>query len=352
MCSLAMMLLIVAGTARAADVPVKPEADLRYRHDALEFGDADVNHRQRIRLRFGASSELREDLTLRLRIASGDDDPVSTNQTLTEAFSKKPLTLDLAYFEYRPLRGLTLTGGKQPNPFYKPGDSQLIWDGDLTPEGLSLSFSRQTARVKWFATGSSFWVMDRRDGAPDAFLLAGQAGAGLRLGDDFLLVAAGAFYDYTALKGRLPVYDDDAFGNSVDAGGLLVNDYNLVDGGLELRGKAWKLPFSLFGNVAVNLAADDGRTAWLLGASVGDPGKPKGWRVRYTWRQVGTDAVYGTFSDSDFGGGGTGTWGHLIDGSFTLNDHLSFSVTLFLSRIDDGDDTRYHRIQLDMLVMY
>jgi hypothetical protein len=350
--ALTLLLLFAARPVRAGDVPVTPEADLRYRHDALERGEEEVNHRQRVRVRFGASSELRDDLSLRLRIASGDDDPVSTNQTLTDAFSKKSLTLDLAYFDYRPVKGLSLLAGKQPNPFFKPGDSQLVWDGDLTPEGLTLSFSRQGARVKWFATGSSFWVMDRRDGEPDAFLLAGQAGAGVRLGEDFLLVASGAFYDYTGLKGRLPVYDDAAFGNTVDVDGRLVNDYNLVDGGLELRGKAWKLPFSVFGNVAVNLAAEDGRTAWLAGVSLGDPGKPKGWRARYTYRQVGSDAVFGTFSDSDFGGGGTGTWGHLIDGSFTLNEHLSFLLTLFISRIDDGDDTRYHRIQLDMLVKY
>lgn len=355
--SLALLILFATTPARAGEVIVKPEADLRYRHDALERDDADVgeegvNHRQRIRVRFGASGELRDDLSLRLRIASGDDDPVSTNQTLTDAFSKKSLTLDLAYFDYRPVKGLSLTAGKQPNPFFRPGDSQVVWDGDLTPEGLTLSFAHQVSRVKWFATGSSFWVLDRRDGEPDAFLLGGQAGAGLRLGEDFLLVASGAFYDYTGLKGRLPAYDDDPFGNTVDAGGLLANDYNLVDGGLELRGKAWKLPFSLFGNVAMNLAAEDGRVAWLAGFSLGDPGKPKGWRARYTWRKVGRDAVFGTFSDSDFGGGGTGTWGHLVEGSFTLNDNLSFGLTLFLSRIDDGDDTRYHRIQLDMIVKY
>ena len=340
--------------ALAGDEPWKFEGDLRYRHDTLGVGDEDLNHRHRIRARFGVLNLLRDDLTLGLRIATASDngDPVTANQTLSPAFTKKPLMLDLAFFDCRPVKGLSVLGGKMKNPFHRPADSQMVWDSDLTPEGLGVTYSRQHTRVKWFVTGGAFWTMDRRDGEPDAHLLAGQAGVGLKLGGDFLLVAAGAYYDYTALEGYGPLFDDEPFGNTVDATGLYEHDYNLVDAGLELHGKVGKLPFSVFGQVVTNLAVSDENTAFSAGFTLGKLGGPRTWRLRYDYRQVRRDAVFGTFSDSDFGGGGTGTKGHLLVADFALTDHLGFGLTLFLTVIDDADQTRYDRVQLDLNVKF
>lgn len=349
-----LLFQLAAAPAGAGDDPWKFDGDLRYRHDTLGVGDEDLNHRHRIRARFGVLNQLRDDLTMGLRVATAADngDPVTANQTLSPAFTKKPLMLDLAFFDYRPLRGLSVLGGKMRNPFYRPADSQVAWDSDLTPEGLGVTYSRQHERVKWFVTGGAFWTMDRRDGEPDAHLLAGQAGVGLKLGGDFLLVAAGAYYDYTALEGYGPVFDGEPFGNTVDASGLYEQDYDLVDVGLELHGKAGKLPFSVFGQVVTNLAASAGKTAFSAGFTLGKLGGPCSWRLRYDYRQVARDAVFGTFSDSDFGGGGTGTKGHLVVADFALNDHLAFGLTLFLTVIDDADQTRYDRVQLDLNVKF
>jgi hypothetical protein len=346
-----VLMILGPGAASAGDVPVKLDGDVRYRHDTLKIDGEEVNHRHRLRLRFGALAEISEQLEVGFQLATGDGDPVSLNQTLSPAFTKKPVNVNLGYLQYRPIEGLSILAGKMKNPFYRPGDSQLVWDSDLTPEGLSASYARQFSKVKVFATGVAFWTEDRRDGEPDAHLVGGQGGAGFKLGD-FLLVVSGAFYNYTRLVGHSPLFEDDAFGNTVDATNLYVEDYNLLEAGVELLGELWKLPFSVYGNFAHNLGADQERTAFLAGFTVGEAKKPKTWRVGYNYRVVQRDAVFGTFSDSDFGGGGTGTFGHLITGAFALNGNLSFGLTLFLSELDDADHTAYRRIQLDMIAKF
>ncbi len=337
--------------ARAGDPPIKFNGDLRFRHEMLKAGDGELDQRQRIRLRFGALSEINEQLELGLQIATGDGAPGSLNQTLSPAFEKKPMVFDLAFFRYRPLEGLSILGGKIRNPFYRPGDSQLVWDSDLTPEGLSVLFAHQWTKVKLFATGVAFWTADRRDGEPDAHLLGGQAGAGMKFGD-FLLVVSGGLYNYTKLVGRAPLYDDDACGNTVDATNLYVNDYNLVDAGVELRGEVAALPFSVFGNFVLNLGADGDNTAFMAGLTVGELKKPKSWRAGYNYRVVQRDAVVGTYSDSDFGDGGTGTSGHMITADFAVNANLQFGLTLFLAERDEGVGTARRRLQLDLIVKF
>ena len=49
--------------------------------------------------------------------------------------------IDLAYFDWHPERveGLNVIGGKMENPFYAPGKTELLWDGDLRPEGVALN---------------------------------------------------------------------------------------------------------------------------------------------------------------------------------------------------------------------
>ena len=63
-------------------------------------------HRNRIRARLGLGAKVNDEWDLGFRLATGhgevSGDPVSTNQTLDEAFSKKPIWLDQAFFGYHP----------------------------------------------------------------------------------------------------------------------------------------------------------------------------------------------------------------------------------------------------------
>ncbi len=333
------------------DLPVKFKGDVRYRHETIDTDTDDANHRHRIRLRFGAFAKISEQLEFGFQIASGAGDPVSTNQTLAPAFTKKPLIMDLAYFEYKPLEGLSIVGGKMKNPLFRPGDSQLVWDSDLTPEGLSLSFERKISSARVFATGVVFWNADRKDDEDDAHILGGVGGVEMKFGE-FRVTAAGALYNYTKMIGMAPLYDDDAFGNTLDADSLYVNDYNIIDVGLELGGKLAKLPFAVFGQFVQNLAADEEKTAFLAGFSFGEAKKAHGWRLFYNFRKLERDAVFGTFSDSDFIGGGTGGSGHIMGAEFAFTPNMLLGLIVQKSVIDDADETDYTRVQLDLSVKF
>jgi len=353
-----MTLLFTLPGAAVAQDPGAPQAtkikfkgDVRYRHETIDQGEDDANHRHRIRLRFGAFAEINEHLEFGFQLASGGGDPISTNQTLAPAFTKKPMTIDLAYFNYKPLKQVSLAGGKIKNPFFRPGDSQLVWDSDLTPEGLSLGFGHELSSMKLFATGSALWIADRKGEDDDAHILGGQVGAELKLGE-LKLTVAGALFNYTKVVGMAPIYDAKSFGNTLDAADLLANDYNILDAGLQLDGKVAGLPFAVFGNFAMNLAADEEKTAFLAGFSVGEAKKARGWRVFYNYRKLERDAVFGTFSDSDFIGGGTGGAGHFVGAEYAVSDNMMLALIAQQAVIDDADETNYLRVQLDLSVKF
>ncbi len=75
---------------------IKTKADIRYRHELISEEDEDyIRNRQRIRARVEFTMTASENIDGVIRLASGSEDPISTNQTLTGGFSTKPIMLDL-----------------------------------------------------------------------------------------------------------------------------------------------------------------------------------------------------------------------------------------------------------------
>jgi hypothetical protein len=138
-----------------AEKPIVPEwvnnikfnGDFRYRYeytdDATKTAD---RNRNRIQARIGLIGKVNEEIDYGFRLASGNsEEPLgegsatSHNQDLDNAFSGKNIWLDLAYFNYHPagLKGLNVYGGKIENPYYRVGNSDLLFDTDITPEGIA-----------------------------------------------------------------------------------------------------------------------------------------------------------------------------------------------------------------------
>jgi hypothetical protein len=145
--------------------------DFRYRYEYIDQREREVRHRNRIRARLGLGVTVNDEWDLGFRLATGQGevsgDPVSTNQTLDEAFSRKPFWLDQAFLAYHPqwLERLNLYAGKIENPFYRVGKNQMIWDSDLTPEGVGLLYGMplgEQTSLNWAAGG--FWVNEESAG--------------------------------------------------------------------------------------------------------------------------------------------------------------------------------------------
>jgi hypothetical protein len=99
-------------------------------------------YRSRIRARLSMRGQINEQFDWGLRFATGSfADNISTNQTLTDFFNRKPFALDQAYITYKPkqLPGLRLQGGKFEAPF---AFTEMTFDQDLMFEGLNESYSR------------------------------------------------------------------------------------------------------------------------------------------------------------------------------------------------------------------
>ena len=129
--------------------PLHVSGDFRFREEGFAGGPLNrskVLNRLRYRLRVNAITRLNQDFSGGFALATGDvDDPVSTNQTASEFYTRKPFNLDRAYLNYNPHQfdHLTLTMGKFAYPFYR---TELTWDKDLHPEGMAQTLAfRPTA---------------------------------------------------------------------------------------------------------------------------------------------------------------------------------------------------------------
>jgi hypothetical protein len=120
--------------------PFSFSGDFRLRDEPFFAGptnQSQVRNRERFRLRFNATAKLNDEISGGFSLGSGDlNDPISTNQTLNQFYTRKPFTVDRAFINYNPryFKALTLTGGKFSYPFYR---TELTWDNDLNPEGLA-----------------------------------------------------------------------------------------------------------------------------------------------------------------------------------------------------------------------
>jgi hypothetical protein len=337
----------------------KLKADLRYRFEIIERDDADLRYRHRIRVRVGIMASIYESLDAFIGLGTGQNsDPKSNNQSLTESFSSKPLWLDLAFVDWHPsfAEGFYFMGGKIKNPFYRVGKSELQWDPDLNPEGLSLNFRRAFGMVEPFIHTGAFFV-EERGNDDDTWLLGVQAGVKLIFAEGLFYLLAGAGYmDYLHLRGKALLWDEeDSFGNSTDTvvdedgNNVLVyaSDYNEVNAFAEIGGKIARFPWAVFADFGLNTATDIHNMGWLVGASFGRCKESLDFALRYIYRDVESDAVFGLHTDSDFAGGATGARGHEVNFSLQIVQYVQFAATYFYSEFALDPSQPYHRAQMD-----
>jgi len=348
-----------AGSARAAEwwETVKVKGDFRYRHEMIDKQDNDARHRQRIRARIGISAKANEMMDIGIQLATGSNDPVSTNQTLDDAFSSKDIRLDLAYFTFHHEKavGFTITAGKMKNPFFTPGSSELIWDSDLNPEGGAITLVKNLDNVEINLTGAGCWV-DERSSSDDSYIAAGQGFVRFNLNKKKSSVTlGGSIYNYVNAKGFAPFYDnEDGMGNTLDTLGNYANDFELVEVFGEITHKFDDIPVSIFGDLVSNGGADSLNTGWMFGFKIGHAKDAGSWDLRYNYRKVETDAVVGMFTDSDFRGGGTDAKGHEFGASYQLAKNANLGATYFINEtgLELDKTIDFNRLQLDVQLKF
>ncbi len=355
---------------------IKMSGDFRYRHDHTDLKEtngrwADGVDRQRIRARLMLEAIINDDWDLALRIASGSDkSPISTNQDLEDAFSKKDLWLDLAYFTWHPAahEELKVFGGKMKNAFYRAGKNQLIFDTDLNPEGIAVQHVTSLSEVdQLFLNGGGFWV-DEYAGGVDTSLWGAQAYLKHTIGSPDYLITGVSYYDYGNLEGREalsttyyssskpPIFFGNANHDNIDGDAVYSSDYDIFEAFGEYGFECCGRPLAVFASWARNLVASTSRhTGWLIGGKLNKAKEPGSWEMSYDYRNLEADAVVGGFTESDFFGSFTNSKGHKFGFKYQLAKNLQAGLTYYhLEDIKSSSSLiqDYRRLQTDLIFKF
>lgn len=348
--------VLMSGVARAAEwyEKIKLGGDFRHRYETIRDDSKDADrHRWRIRARLMLTAAVNDEVKIGLRLATGSDDPVSTNQTLSGAFSTKGYHLDLAYLEYSPkaVDGFHFIGGKMKLPFARPQKTQLIFDGDLSPEGMAVKFGHSPGEnFAFFINGAALSVIEN-SGGDDIWLFGGQAGIEVEPSETAHMMLGGSWYGYENIKGAGALYDGDFFGNSHEDDAF-VTGYRLFEVLGEVGFKMDRVSIVAYGDYVTNTDADSLNTGWLFGAAISHGKGRGGIKVFGNYRKLERDAVVGTYADSDFAGGGTDGEGVKAGLSYGLLEKVDVAATLFVNKKGIEDEVDYTRLQVDLKMKF
>jgi hypothetical protein len=330
---------------------IRWKGDFRYRYESFDIEGKPNRDRNRVRARAALIADITPTIEVGLGLASGGDDPVSSNQTLGGGGSTKDLRMDLAYFDWSGMKDTNVYGGKFSNYIHRAGKNALLWDSDWRPEGTGIKWDNG----RYFANALGTWIeSDSNSGQSFAYLT--QAGIKLPIGES-LKLTTGIGYHVFDTKGSGSFYgdDDDFFGNSFDPiTKTYLYDYEELEFFADLGFEMFGHPALLFGNYVQNRAADENDTAYAFGFTYGSAKNKGEWQFGYTYQKLEADSVFGLLTDSDFGGGGTDSKGSIIKGSYAFAKNFNADFTYFINDVGlkSGDPIDFKRLQLDLSFKY
>lgn len=327
------------------------KGDFRPRYDYIDQDESittpavDDFDRFRFRVRFGVTATVNDEVDVVFQLATGGDNPVSTNQTFGDGFSTKEIGVNLAYASWHPADGITVNMGKMNNPVHRAGGHHLVWDSDLNPEGIAAIYESGD----FFGSLGAFNA-ESRSTADDSLLFTLQGGYRFTISETSSVTAGLGYFDYTNTQGNEPFWIGVPFGNSVDANGNLVNDYNEIQVFLEFETKVGGLPLGLFADFVRNTEADQFDTGFAVGARFGKASEPGDWEASIAYQDLEADAVLALFTDSDSGGGGTDATGFTLKGRYALQKNWAVAGALFINEVQEniGSPADFRRLQLDL----
>ena len=347
--------------------------DLRIRYQGETKTGSKHRDRGRFRLRYGFEARPNELMKVAFKMATGENktngpEQTSTNQTFTNTFQNKHVWVDQAYIEYNPLaqsklfllKDMTLTAGKFPNPFYT---TDMVWDGDINPEGGVIKFSPKIASVEAFLALGFLPIGENSSDSNDPFIYAAQAGVSPNLfkRPSKFAVALYAYENIQSVVWNTYSVNYTPTINNTLAGTSLKYDYNILEvnseySPVDLVGGT--MPLLLQGTWASNISKNNGgeTKAWMLGFKLGKAKEKGTYDFFYNFREIGRDAVYAMVNDSDFHLGGTGAKGHKFGGTYAIMPNSTLAVTYFITdpykNIQTGTSKHIDVYQVDWLTKF
>jgi polyhydroxyalkanoate synthesis regulator phasin len=324
--------------------------DLRLRYERASRKGASERHRFRTRLRAGVDTKVTDQVNVGFGLATGSSDPRSTNATWDSSFDTLDLMLDYAYAEYKPTTWASIIGGKWKRKAYIYEPSDLLWDGDINPEGGAVMIKHELSpEVDFFAGGGILVLDESSSDVSDPWLWYVQPGITWDITDKANMKFAAAYYDFENVKGA--VLDHSEHTNTVEDTGFahrnrnnmpMIYDYNCINLSSELGlsepfgGFDGLIPYTgFFGEWVHNTDVADQENGYILGCKIGDKkvSKKGQWQLKYSYRNLATDAWIDALPDSDvYGGYGTNLEAHEISLTYGLAKNLTLGFDYYYSQ--------------------
>jgi hypothetical protein len=384
----------LASTASVAASKYTWSGDFRMRRELIDAEENVGRARDRMRVRFGVLAKVNDKINAKLQFSTtntGNDTARSTNQTLGTTFDRKPLSIDLAYVDWKATDTLNLVLGKMPIPWTTT--VSYMFDKDITPEGAALKWARGP-----IFGGVYYMDLNERDAgalsttssaaSTDANMIAAQLGFRQQVGKVTWTGALG-YFDVNNVKDRVASgaggcaidgafgagqgTGNNAFGNRTYSGVApivgssavctrLLSDFNEIEALGQVDFAIGKYPFSAFidymkNNGVSSSVSSEQDTAVAAGFLFNKASAAKTWEFGAIYQKAEKDAQFGQFIDSDFGGGVTDTKGYVVKAAYVPLANWTLNATYFINdRFIDNSDTAptktYKRLQLDLNYKY
>jgi len=386
--------------------------DVRYRHEGFyhqpHAKDAVVTarNRERARARLGVRVALSDEISATIRGASGNiNDPISTNETLTNNFTRKNFNLDWAFLTFTPGQtfgirpgAAAITAGKFPLAMFRT--DELVFDEDVTPEGLQETFqllAQPIGALDQVKLHAFQWTFDEVANEQDGWTLGGQVNPTMHFGNVQVegglaqyywlnpdLIAQSLSRNTTAFTASGAPVANGAFNSSLVNTNLLVtkkiqppqtrpgtkpaaftaitgyqsgfNQSNLtLAATIPNAVQTW--PLRLWADYVYNWdAATDDAHGWQSGLRLGQTKVRGDWSVYGFYQQLEQEAVISSFTSSEFGAQGTNLEGPGVGIDYQLLNPLTVSArswfTNFINRPAGTNNPTLTRFQLDAVVKF
>jgi hypothetical protein len=337
-----------AKTAEAASwtSKIKIKGDMRLRYQYQDETGKLNRDRGRLRYRLGIIAKPIDHMEVGAGLASGGSDPRSTNQTFDNAFSTKGIQLDYAYVKYRFTDSFSAVSGKFKKKGFLWNATDLMWDGDINPEGFSANYNFNNALGKTFVNGG-IWVIDESSSdVHDPFLGYGQLGQHFKSGDNFATLA-GTYYRFAEFSPANFAAAEAAGGGhgntdhrfTVFSASGQIGHNNLFGNGVAA---------SLFGDYVKNTATT---TKQDMGFSLGAKLSNGTWTLKYIYADLDANAVPDFLPDSDRFDGNTDIKGHEVIAEYKLFKNTTLGLDYYNTK-DKTSNAKQNVLQADVVVKF
>lgn len=338
---------------------IKLKGDMRVRYEMRDKdykeGKGEDITRDRLRTRFrlgGVWDNKEETWQAAAGLATGGDDPTSTNDTWSETkpFETGDIRLDYAYAKHK-WSDFSLSLGQMENPYKS---SWVLWDGDVRLAGMTMAYGQKEGI---FATGGAYGAKLVEDD-DTAMLYMGQVGYNGKFSEKGKFTIATGYHAYSS---ELIDEQNPDFG----LGNIDPNAYELSIGDIygDISMPVGPVKVKLYGQTWVNFGADgltgqsgskvpfpellpeDNDMGWVLGLD----GSYNNFKLGYAYSMVEADSLFGYLSDSDFGDGlsKTNKQGHRVQLGYNLTKNWSTDFTyLVYERIEDFPTAKEDQVSI------